>query len=212
MPDYTQTTGAERRAHGDLFLPRSCTGEQQVRNVRACDEQDCRNRAQKQNEHGTKVPDERFMSYRQLREYTERLRATGFDVSPQLVSLERKLSFPFVTIVMTLLAMAATGPGLFWAAALLAGLCMGSSQSAARALVGLLALIPGWLYLEFVVHRGQGLYDEYVLNLFRLHIDEYRNLPAPREHACHSASIDRILEHWSFGLRQNRLPAIPGFG
>jgi hypothetical protein len=49
-------------------------------------------------------------------------------------------------------------------------------------LVALLALVPGWLYLEFVVHRGQGLYDEYVLNLFRLHIDEYRNLPAPPQH------------------------------
>ena len=53
---------------------------------------------------GTQQPDERFMSYTQLREYTERLRATGFDVSAQLVALERKLSFPFVTIVMTLLA------------------------------------------------------------------------------------------------------------
>ena len=53
---------------------------------------------------GTQQPDERFMSYSQLREYIERLRATGFDVSAQLVSLERKLSFPFVTLVMTLIA------------------------------------------------------------------------------------------------------------
>ena len=53
---------------------------------------------------GTQQPDERFMSYTELRQYTERLRATGFDVSAQLVALERKLSFPFVTIVMTLLA------------------------------------------------------------------------------------------------------------
>ena len=42
-------------------------------------------------------------------------------------------------IVMTLLAVAATGPGLFWAAAVMAGLCMGSSQSAGRAMAGLLA-------------------------------------------------------------------------
>ena len=39
---------------------------------------------------------------------------------------------------MTLLAALATGPALFWAAAVLAGLCMGSSQSAGRAMVGLL--------------------------------------------------------------------------
>ena len=53
---------------------------------------------------GTEPPDERFMSYSQLRDYTARLRATGFDVSAQLVALERKVSFPFVTIVMTLIA------------------------------------------------------------------------------------------------------------
>jgi UMF1 family MFS transporter len=42
-------------------------------------------------------------------------------------------------IVMTLLAVAATGSGLFWVAAVMAGLCMGSSQSAGRAMAGLLA-------------------------------------------------------------------------
>jgi LPS export ABC transporter permease LptF/LPS export ABC transporter permease LptG len=52
----------------------------------------------------TQQPDERFMSYSQLRDYTSRLRGSGFDVSAQLVALERKISFPFVTIVMTLLA------------------------------------------------------------------------------------------------------------
>jgi len=39
-------------------------------------------------------------------------------------------------ILMTLLAAMATGPGLFWVAATIAGLCMGSSQSAGRALAG----------------------------------------------------------------------------
>jgi MFS transporter, UMF1 family len=42
-------------------------------------------------------------------------------------------------IVMTALAALATGPGLFWVAAVLAGLCMGSSQSAGRAMAGVLA-------------------------------------------------------------------------
>ena len=40
-------------------------------------------------------------------------------------------------IAMTVLAVMATGPGLFWVAALIAGLCMGSSQSAGRAMAGL---------------------------------------------------------------------------
>ncbi len=42
-------------------------------------------------------------------------------------------------VVMTVLAMLAQGPGLFWVAAVIAGLCMGSSQSAGRALAGLFA-------------------------------------------------------------------------
>jgi UMF1 family MFS transporter len=42
-------------------------------------------------------------------------------------------------IVMVLLAYFAQGPAMFWAAANLAGLCMGASQSAGRALVGLLS-------------------------------------------------------------------------
>ncbi|MEZ5644155.1 MAG: MFS transporter [Burkholderiaceae bacterium] len=42
-------------------------------------------------------------------------------------------------VVMTVLAALATGPGLFWVAAVIAGLCMGSSQSAGRALAGVLA-------------------------------------------------------------------------
>jgi len=42
-------------------------------------------------------------------------------------------------IVMTVLAVAATSATLFWVAAMLAGLCMGSSQSAGRAMAALLA-------------------------------------------------------------------------
>lgn len=42
-------------------------------------------------------------------------------------------------LVMVGLAWAARGPGLFWVAANLAGICMGASQSAGRALVGLLS-------------------------------------------------------------------------
>jgi UMF1 family MFS transporter len=50
-------------------------------------------------------------------------------------------------IVMTVLAVAATGPGLFWVAAVVAGLCMGSSQSAGRAMAG--AFAPEHRLAEF---------------------------------------------------------------
>jgi UMF1 family MFS transporter len=42
-------------------------------------------------------------------------------------------------IVMVVLAVLATGPLLFWVAAVVAGLCMGSSQSTGRAMIGLFA-------------------------------------------------------------------------
>ena len=41
------------------------------------------------------------------------------------------------------------------------------------------SLLPPWLYLQFISTKGKTLWDEYVLNLFRLHIDEYANLPEP---------------------------------
>ena len=52
----------------------------------------------------TEIPDPQFMTYSQLRGYTERLMNTGVDVIRQQVELARKVSFPFVTLVMTLIA------------------------------------------------------------------------------------------------------------
>lgn len=46
----------------------------------------------------------------------------------------------------------------------------------------LLSVLPGWVYLQFVRNKGPSLYDEYVLNLFRLQIDTMANLPAPPMH------------------------------
>lgn len=52
----------------------------------------------------TDTPDAEFMTYGELREYIRRLRASGVNVVPQMVALQRKIAFPLVTIVMTLLA------------------------------------------------------------------------------------------------------------
>ena len=41
------------------------------------------------------------------------------------------------------------------------------------------SLLPPWLYLQFISTKGQTLWDEYVLNLFRLDIDKHANLPEP---------------------------------
>ena len=52
----------------------------------------------------TQQPDPDYMSYSQLRGYIGRLRDSGLDVIAQQVALERKISFPFVTLIMTLIA------------------------------------------------------------------------------------------------------------
>lgn len=44
-----------------------------------------------------------------------------------------------------------------------------------------LSLLPGWLYLQFIIVRGKTLKDEFILNLFRLHVDDYGHLPRPPE-------------------------------
>jgi lipopolysaccharide export LptBFGC system permease protein LptF len=52
----------------------------------------------------TEQPDAELMSFRQLQQYIGSLRAGGYNVVPYMVALQRKVAFPFVTIVMTLLA------------------------------------------------------------------------------------------------------------
>ena len=68
------------------------------------------------------------------------LGAFGFGHWQDRLGHRRALAITLIGwIVMTLLAYLATTATLFWFAAVLAGLCMGSSQSAGRAMAGLLA-------------------------------------------------------------------------
>jgi LPS export ABC transporter permease LptG len=52
----------------------------------------------------TESPDADRMTYLQLRSYISDLRASGFNVVPQTVALHRKISFPLVSLIMTLIA------------------------------------------------------------------------------------------------------------
>lgn len=52
----------------------------------------------------TEEPDADRMTYFQLRSYIDTLRASGFNAVPYMVQLQRKVAFPLVTLVMTLLA------------------------------------------------------------------------------------------------------------
>jgi LPS export ABC transporter permease LptG/LPS export ABC transporter permease LptF len=53
---------------------------------------------------GTEPPDANSMTYGDLRDYIDSLQGSGLNMLQQLVALHRKVAFPFVTIVMTLLA------------------------------------------------------------------------------------------------------------
>ena len=44
------------------------------------------------------------MTYGELKRYIAQLRASGYHVVPYMVQLQRKVAFPFVTLIMTLLA------------------------------------------------------------------------------------------------------------
>jgi LPS export ABC transporter permease LptG len=52
----------------------------------------------------TDEPDAARMTYGQLKRYIVQLQASGFHVVPYLVALQRKIAFPFVTLIMTALA------------------------------------------------------------------------------------------------------------
>jgi lipopolysaccharide export LptBFGC system permease protein LptF len=53
---------------------------------------------------GTEQPDSERMNYVQLKKYIGYLRAGGFDVTKPEVALQQKLAFPFIPLIMTLIA------------------------------------------------------------------------------------------------------------
>ena len=43
----------------------------------------------------------------------------------------------------------------------------------------MMAFLPGWLFVRFVIFRSGSVWDEYVLNLHRLGLDQIEHLPPP---------------------------------
>ena len=52
----------------------------------------------------SETPDPDMMTFGQLRDFISRLEGSGGNGSRYLVALQRKIAFPFVTVIMTLLA------------------------------------------------------------------------------------------------------------
>jgi len=78
----------------------------------------------------------------------------------------------------------------------------------------LLASLPGLLYLEFIRFKGQTLYDEYVINLFRLGIDLDCNLPAPPTHTSYygrwKKAHDKLTSPGKDNLYRKKFEAVFG--
>jgi LPS export ABC transporter permease LptG/LPS export ABC transporter permease LptF len=91
----------------------------------------------------TETADPEFMSFTQLRTYTEQLAQSGFDVVRQRVALYRKLSFPFVTIVMTLIAVPFA-------------VTIGRSGAMAGIGVGIAIALAYWTTILFFAAMGSG--------------------------------------------------------
>lgn len=91
----------------------------------------------------TEPPDPEFMSFTQLRAYTEQLAQSGFDVVRQRVALYRKVSFPFVTIVMTLIAVPFA-------------VTIGRSGAMAGIGVGIAIALAYWITILFFAAMGSG--------------------------------------------------------
>jgi hypothetical protein len=79
---------------------------------------------------------------------------------------------------------------------------------------GLLAFFPGWLYLQFIRNKGRSLYDEFVLNLFRLRIDEPANLPSPPRHTTYygpwKKAHEKLLTKSKDNLYRTKFEAVYG--
>ena len=60
---------------------------------------------------------------------------------------------------------------------------LGGLGVADLAVIGVVSFLPGWLYVRFIGQRAGAVWDEYVLNLHRLGLDEPQHLPQPPENS-----------------------------
>jgi hypothetical protein len=59
------------------------------------------------------------------------------------------------------------------------GLHLGPLSPLELAVIWILSFLPGWLYIRFIGQRAGAIWDEFVLNLHRLRLDEPQHLPQP---------------------------------
>ncbi len=101
-------------------------------------------------------------------------------VASQLLSVSaRRVRLPLVLLNGIIASVLLVGPGLNWV--------LGTPPPAGEWLLVLLtacavwalAFMPGWLFVRFLDRRAGALWDEYVIHLHRLGLDEPGHLPEP---------------------------------
>ena len=92
---------------------------------------------------GTEAPKPEFMGYTELRDHLEVLRASGFDVLKEEVAVARKLAFPLVALVMTLIAVPF-------------GVTIGRSGAMGGIGVGIALAITYWMVISVFAAFGAG--------------------------------------------------------
>jgi hypothetical protein len=94
---------------------------------------------------------------------------------------------------MNCLIAAVVGVGAFTSGELLPASLVPDPTWSQRALtlfaIWLLSFMPGWLYIRFLCLRREALWSEYVLNLYRLGLDEPRYLPPPPADSAYSGLV-----------------------
>ena len=97
-------------------------------------------------------------------------------------------------IWMNILIAAVVGVAAFTTGALLPPALVPNPTWSLRALtlfaIWLLSFVPGWLYVRFLGLRADALWNEYVLNLYRLGVDEPKHLPPPPEESVYAGLAD----------------------
>jgi LPS export ABC transporter permease LptG/LPS export ABC transporter permease LptF len=91
----------------------------------------------------TEQPVAEMMTVGQLRRYVQELAASGMNVVPQAVELQRKMAFPFVTLVMTLLAVPF-------------GVSMGRRGTLYGIGLGIVLALSYWILSSLFVALGKG--------------------------------------------------------
>ncbi len=67
------------------------------------------------------------------------------------------------------------------------------------------SFLPAWLYLDFISKKGRTLWEEFVMNLYRLKIDNITNLPKP---PLNSLYYDRWKKYAQDGTKEKEYKTI----